>query len=484
MTCFQNESKIRHVGSELNSSRQKHNDLVARRVQTAQTEQELNEKLEEVYAKLQQANADRQESERDQKFRETLSNLKRTFPGVKGRVVDLCKPSQSRYQVAVETVLGRNINSVVVDTEKTAIACIEYMRVQRAGQATFIPLETIQVTRVNDKFRTFAKGAHLAIDVINFDAGVERAMQHACGNALICDSLDVARHVCYDRGQEVKAVTLDGTVIHRSGLITGGTSTHSSKHFEEREVEGLRRREADLRAKLSEIFKTKPRPMMEEALKLEITKMESELTIVRDDLASTTTRLNGVQAEIKTVSSNVKDLKKQVDAHQRELDSVERKQARLRKVVEDAEDAIFAEFCTKIGVDDVREYEQKQLKAQQDSNASQLRFDTQIKKLGHQIEFAQELVDEIQERLDKIDHTREMEQANLDRQTTDKETKKAELKEIEQEIESLTATLAELQQVMDDKTAALEEVRKSGSKSTKALDKALKEIASCVSWPV
>jgi chromosome segregation ATPase len=87
----------------------------------------------------------------------------------------------------------------------------QYLRDQRAGQATFIPLETIQAKPVNDKYRSYSKGARLAIDVITYDAANEKAMQHACGNALVCDSMDIARHVCYDRGQEVK-----GTLLFRS----------------------------------------------------------------------------------------------------------------------------------------------------------------------------------------------------------------------------------------------------------------------------
>ena len=78
------------------------------------------------------------------------------------------------------------------------------MRNQRIGIATFIPLDTIQIKPINDKFRSIAKGARLAVDVIQFDASVERAMHHACSNALVCDTLDVARYVVYDKGQEVK----------------------------------------------------------------------------------------------------------------------------------------------------------------------------------------------------------------------------------------------------------------------------------------
>lgn len=51
--------------------------------------------------------------------------LRPSFLGVRGRVSDLCKPIQRKYETAVSVVLGRNIDAVVVDEEKTAIDCIE-----------------------------------------------------------------------------------------------------------------------------------------------------------------------------------------------------------------------------------------------------------------------------------------------------------------------------------------------------------------------
>ena len=87
------------------------------------------------------------------------------------------------------------------------------MRNQRAGQATFIPLDTIQVKPINDKYRSFARGARLAADVIQYEPAVERAMHYACGNALVCDTLDVARYVCYEKGQEVKGTNLVVTLL-------------------------------------------------------------------------------------------------------------------------------------------------------------------------------------------------------------------------------------------------------------------------------
>ena len=91
----------------------------------SQLESVAKEKLENVHASLLQASVDRRESDREIKLRETIENLRRLFPAVRGRVADLCKPSQRRYETAVSVVLGRNIDSIVVDDERTAMDCIE-----------------------------------------------------------------------------------------------------------------------------------------------------------------------------------------------------------------------------------------------------------------------------------------------------------------------------------------------------------------------
>ena len=89
-----------------------------------------------------QAGFDQKETEREAKLKETMSNLQRIFPGpykvysrsrslcsrvpgVRGRLVDLCKPTQRKYEAAISVILGRNIDAVVVDEERTAIDCIE-----------------------------------------------------------------------------------------------------------------------------------------------------------------------------------------------------------------------------------------------------------------------------------------------------------------------------------------------------------------------
>ena len=93
--------------------------------QLSQAETELNEKLQHTMNMLLQAGVDKRDSDREVKLKETITSLKRIFNGVHGRVVDLVKPTARKYETAVMTVLGRNIDAIVVDHEKTAIECIE-----------------------------------------------------------------------------------------------------------------------------------------------------------------------------------------------------------------------------------------------------------------------------------------------------------------------------------------------------------------------
>jgi structural maintenance of chromosome 1 len=272
------------VIQDIEAKKREYNALTSERLRNAQKHTELDEKLQDCLNKLLEADDGRRQSEREIRMKETISALKRIFPGVKGRISELCKPRMKKYGEAVSTVLGRHFDAVVVDNEKTAKDCIEYLRDQRAGQATFIPLDTIQVKPLNSNLKGMHRGMRMAIDTIEFDNSVERAMQYVCGNAVVCDDLTVAKYICYDKGLEVKAVTLDGTVIHKGGLMTGGrTGNSAGRRWEDQEVENLRRLKDNLIAQLNALPKAR-RGAQEETLQGELYGLEQKLAYNRDEL--------------------------------------------------------------------------------------------------------------------------------------------------------------------------------------------------------
>lgn len=63
-----------------------------------------------------------------------------------GRLIDLCQPTQKKYQIAVTKVLGKNMDAIIVDSEKTGRDCIQYIKEQRGEPETFLPLDYLEVT--------------------------------------------------------------------------------------------------------------------------------------------------------------------------------------------------------------------------------------------------------------------------------------------------------------------------------------------------
>jgi len=82
--------------------------------------------------------------------------------------------------------------------------------------------------------------------------------------------------------------------------------------------------------------------------------------------------------------TKVKELGKTLSALEKELSSIETRAESLREVIHSEEDSIFAEFCERIGVDDIREYEEKQLRGAQEDHAQMLKYETQLARLDTQ----------------------------------------------------------------------------------------------------
>ncbi|KAG1814809.1 hypothetical protein EV424DRAFT_1348671 [Suillus variegatus] len=108
-------------------SKQEYENQQSKQTRIRHLEAETNEKLANVYQCFIQAGVDRNESKHEAKLKETFPSPQRIFPGIRRRVVDLCKPIQRKYETAVSVILGRNIDAVVVNEEKIVIECINYM---------------------------------------------------------------------------------------------------------------------------------------------------------------------------------------------------------------------------------------------------------------------------------------------------------------------------------------------------------------------
>lgn len=365
--------------------------LAAQREEVAARERALNDALKACYEQLLEMGQDQRVHERESRLRDALRAMRTLFPGVHGRLVELCEPTQRRYALAVATALGRHADAIVVNHESTAVECIEYLRTQRAGQATFIPLDTVQAKPLNDRLRTLSVHARLAVDVVQYPPAVERAVHFACGNTLLCDDLDVARELCYARQQRVKAVTLQGTVIHKTGMITGGPSMQDAKRtYNERAMEGVQRERDRCMEELQALHQRKYELGDEDALAAQLARAQTRAQTLHDERADTARRLHEAERERDVLDAQLRTEQDAAHADDAELARARDARAALQRTIYAADDAVFGAFCARLGVADVRAYE-----AQHEHRTSALGVATQqharqLARLAHQRTFTEE----------------------------------------------------------------------------------------------
>lgn len=113
----------------------------------------LENELPELLKEMDNEKTNRFEAKRQHEKQTTLRSLKDYFPGVYDRVIELCKPIHSKYQIAITKAMGDSMDHIVVDTEKTAKQCIQYLKDRMLAPESFLPLDFLEVKPLRTRFR-------------------------------------------------------------------------------------------------------------------------------------------------------------------------------------------------------------------------------------------------------------------------------------------------------------------------------------------
>ncbi|NCB40412.1 MAG: hypothetical protein EOM80_16755, partial [Erysipelotrichia bacterium] len=148
------------------------------------------------------------------------------LPGIFGIVGELIKVPAG-YEVAMETALGGSIQDIITSDAETAKTAISVLKQNKAGRATFLPLDMI--TAPPTVSRPNARGClGVALELIEFDAKFYNAMSNLLGRILIFDNLDNAVEFTRNNRNFNRIVTIDGEVVRSSGALTGGGEARKS----------------------------------------------------------------------------------------------------------------------------------------------------------------------------------------------------------------------------------------------------------------
>ncbi|KAG0580223.1 hypothetical protein M758_4G158500 [Ceratodon purpureus] len=462
------EAHAKHV-ADLAAAQKELSDMQDRHRKSKTRSESLRAKLDEIDNQLRELKADKRENERDKRNSEAVASLKRLFPGVHGRMTDLCRPTQKKFNLAVTVAMGRFMDAVVVEDDSTGKECIKYLKEHRLSPQTFIPLQSVRVKPVHEKLRALGGTAKLMYDVIQFDPALERAVLYAVGNTLVCDSLEEAKGLAWGHDRH-KVVTLDGVLLAKSGTMTGGQSggmESRSQKWDNQAVEALKKSKERFETEMSELGSSRDMSGRESEAAGKISGLERKIQYVNTDRKSIEDKLARLEQERATNRAQIEQHRPGILQLQGAIATKSREVAELESQINEIVDRIYKDFSASVGVANIREYEENQLRAAQEIAERRMALNTQISKVKNQLEYEQrkdhdgpirkmsEFLSALKEELVKV----EGREAQV----------KREMEELNAQVEKFREDMAELRSRADGVEEEIQELKKRGSDDTSSL---------------
>ncbi len=373
--------------------------------------------------------------------------------GLTGVHAPLAKLGQvnKEYATALEIAMGGRMRFIVVDTDEIASKAIEILKSARAGRATFLPLNKINPRPRGLKVPNIDGIIDYAINLIEFDSIYESAFHFALGETLIVEDMNVARRLI----GKYRMVTLDGSLLEKSGAMTGGSVTRSGLKFAQADDDELN------------IYKERVKELENKSISLERTKAETEkkLDSIRHDYSSTMNDLNRKKLELDNISRNLKDFDATLESKRNliveltpkveEVDkSLNIQNEKLQKIteiienisiqIENIEKTLPKDDLTKLN--DLTESIEFQIK----SNESKLaNCHNEIKALKMEIDFNNQAIKAQEERIEKLGQDNITLGQEKELHKNEIATTEQRIAELNEKIKEIGHELVELQQKRD-----------------------------------
>lgn len=248
---------------------------------------------------------------------------------IMGLIADVVSCDQE-YEVAIETAFGGAMQNVITETRDDARYLIQYLKSNRAGQVTFLPIEALRPRYESQQIKSACNemgAVGLAIDLVRYDKKYENVIHNLLGNTLICDDIQSATIIAGRYPRAFKIVTLDGDLIATSGSMTGGSRRENSANLlaNERKLKDISDEIASKRTALQRAEEKKREAEGELAsARTASRELEEKLQNARLDLATANQKLSNLMLNITDKESEYsvyRQSKSQIEAKLAELDS-------------------------------------------------------------------------------------------------------------------------------------------------------------------
>lgn len=224
-----------------------------------------------------------------------IMELKEENKGILGVIADIVKV-EKRYETAIEIALGGTIQNIVTDNENTAKELISYLKENKFGRATFLPLSSVSGRNTLEKDDCIKeKGVvGIASNLVRVSFEYENLIKYLLGRVLVVDSIDNAMYIARKYKHSLRIVTLEGEQLNPGGSMTGGAFKNASNLLgRRREIEELKKSVADISKNIN-------------ISKDEIAGLRKKLAGVREELDNNNRLMREAQLECNTLEMNLR----------------------------------------------------------------------------------------------------------------------------------------------------------------------------------
>ena len=236
---------------------------------------------------------------------------KRECRGIHGTVADLISVEE-KHRTAVETALAGSLQDLVVEDEVSVREAIGYLKSNRLGRATFLPLTVIK-GNLPDKERLPRDIMGLAVDLVRCDARYQQIMNFLLGRVLVCTDLPAAQTAARAASFRYKVVTLQGEVLYAGGAVTGGSNRKNDTYLlaRKQEIEDLGHKKTALQEELQVLMGSTADLRQREMTARESEKqLQAQVEQVKTKVFEAASRLEALKSEGINVARRVEETKK------------------------------------------------------------------------------------------------------------------------------------------------------------------------------
>ncbi|MGI6324398.1 MAG: AAA family ATPase [Bacilli bacterium] len=304
-TIDEYDKNINLLTLALNDLRKERIELINELDNQKHQERELNHKIELL------RNAIENDTGLNSAVRHVINNPKLDgIHGVIGKLIDV----KEKYALAIETSLGPSMQFIVVDNETKAKECINYLKNNNLGRATFFPLNVITPRGIDNHTleKIFDHPDYLgcAADFVKYDQKYRNIILNQLGNVLLATDIDAANKISKLINYQYKIVTLDGELVHVGGSITGGAYKRSNGMIREKyELEGMLRQVTSIVNNYQKIeLKIKDLDKQIKEQEDSIFNLNSKRVSCEESNNSKLNLLNQYKAELEAIDNELNDL--------------------------------------------------------------------------------------------------------------------------------------------------------------------------------